>query len=119
MPRVLLVGALICAGCGAASAPTPSKPPPVSAVRPTPAPSLSVQLVDGKTREILAGVTATVTGPRGSWEGRADAEGGVHVPYDIIADELVVKVKGYEPVTVNRNSGRRPKRVVTVRLKPE
>lgn len=118
MPRMLLLGVVICAGCGAASTPPPS-PPPVSATRPTPVPSLSVQLVDGKTRAILAGVTATVTSPLGSWEGRADAEGGVHVPFDLIADEMVVTVKGYQPVTVSRNVGRRPKRVVTVRLKPE
>lgn len=86
--------------------------------------SLSIQLVDGKTREIMAGVTATVTSMNGtgkhpSWEGRADAEGGVHVPADIVADVMNVKVKGYKMATVKRSTGKRPKRVITVRLIPE
>jgi hypothetical protein len=110
---------MLCGGCTAADAPRPS-PPPAAAAQPRPVSlTFAVQLVDGKTRAILAGVTATVTSPHGSWEGRADAEGGVHVPADIVADEMVVAVQGYKPATVQRNVGRRPKRVVTVRLVPQ
>ena len=124
MQRVVLVGVLMCRGCRAGNAPVPppALPPaaaPLPAAAPVAVPSLSVQLVDGKTRAILAGVTATVTSPRGSWEGRADAEGGVHVPPDILADEMMISTKGYRTATVKRNVGRRPKRVVTVRLIPE
>lgn len=118
MQRVMLVAALLCGGCNATSAPTPSPPAAVAPPQPVSL-SFAVQLVDGKTREILAGVTATVTSTHGSWEGRADAEGGVHVPADIVADEMVVAVRGYKPAPVKRNVGRRPKRVVTVRLVPE
>lgn len=122
-------------GCAGAPPPTPpaveARPAPVTAhpehsrEPATPVPmSLSIQLIDGKTREILAGVTATVTSMTGaakhpSWEGRADAEGGVHVPADIVADVMTVKVKGYRLATVKRSTGRRPKRVITVRLVPE
>jgi hypothetical protein len=86
--------------------------------------SLSIQLVDGKTRAVLAGVTATVTTDAGTasartWDGRADAEGGVHVPADMIADVMMVKVKGYRAASVSRHVGKRPKRVITVRLVPE
>ena len=118
---------LMCLGVGCASA-SPPTPPPVEA-RPllssapaSSAPqSLSIQLVDGKTRAIMAGVTATVAAADGqrTWEGRADAEGGVHVPPDLIGDVVTITVKGYRPATVKRDTGRRPKRVVTVRLIPE
>jgi hypothetical protein len=126
MPRTVFAAMLMYLGTGCASAP-PAAPPPVEArpmpstVRPTPvAMTLSIQLVDGKSRAILAGATATVKGAANgrSWEGRADAEGGVHVPADIVDDEMTVTVKGYRPATVRRNTGRRPKRVVTVRLVP-
>jgi hypothetical protein len=117
-------------GCTTASPPTALRAPalsPAAATRPAavPAPlSFAIQLVDGKTRAILAGVTATVTRDAGTaaaraWDGRADAEGGVHVPPDMIADVLTVQVRGYRVATVNRHVGKRPKRVITVRLVPE
>lgn len=126
MPRTVFAAILMCLGTGCASAPPPAPPaieaqPMPSSVRPTPvAMTFSIQLVDGKTRAILAGATATVKGAANlrSWEGRADAEGGVHVPADIVDDEMTITVKGYRPASVRRNTGRRPKRVVTVRLVP-
>ena len=126
MRMMRLAAALMCLGVGCAHTPPPT-PPAIEAVTirasvpaQTVAPSLSIQLVDGKTRAILAGATATVTGQgnQRSWEGRADAEGGVHVPAEIVDDTMIVSVEGYRPATVPRSTGRRPKRVITVRLTP-
>lgn len=125
--RTVCAAVLMCLGVGCSNAQPPAAPPveaaPVaSSVRPSPVPmSFAIQLVDGKTRAILAGVTASVKGATSqeSWEGRADAEGGVHVPPEIVDDVMTVTVKGYRPATVNRRTGRRPKRIITVRLVPQ
>jgi hypothetical protein len=54
-----------------------------------------------------------------TWEGRADAEGGVHVPADIVDEVMTITVAGYRPATVRRDAYRKPKRMITLRLVPE
>lgn len=128
---------LMCCLCSCAE--TRAEKPPAVVALPAPAvvhaappqATFTIQLVNNKTREVLAGATATVVSDNGvrcvkapcptqqqTWEGRADAEGGVHVPPDIVNQVMTVTVKGFKPASVRRD-GRRPKRVVTVRLLPE
>ena len=131
---------VVCCLCSCAESRAQKTPPVVAKPAPVAIPaapqtgkplSFTIQLIDGKTREVLAGATARVISDNGircirapcpnqqrSWEGRADAEGGVHVPQDMIDTVMTVMVDGYRPETVRLDAGR-PKRVVSVHLVPK